>query len=166
MSLVPFLLGENVLLLFRHHPLASFFSLLSISLSTHTHTHTRNIYMQATVCTTLITLSLFNPRETLFFLSPSKMFLLLIPIHSTSYTYFPLSLSSFSTRVPVLACTHMCFYARSRAPVTLCATLCAPSEPHYPRVKVSLRPAASLQDEEEALPSLNGRRATPVGTER
>lgn len=89
-----------------------------------------------------------------------KMFLFLIPIHSTSYTYFlstPLSLSlSFFFFNPG-PCSrmhaYMCFYARSRAPVTLCATLCAPSEPHYPRVKVSLRPAARLQDE-EALPSL------------
>lgn len=115
---------------------------------------------------------LFSTREKLpFSLSlpfTFKMFLFLIPIHSTSYTYFlstPPSLFFFNPGPCSRMHAYMCFYARSRAPVTLCATLCAPSEPHYPRVKVSLRPAARLQDE-EALPSLNGRRATPVGTER
>lgn len=140
---------------------------LSFSNSLSTHTHTRNIYMHGIaqcVRYSYTTNFLFLTREKLP-LSLSlpftfKMFLFLIPIHSTSYTYFlstPLSLclSFFFFNPGPCSRMHayMCFYARSRAPVTLCATLCAPSEPHYPRVKVSLRPAARLQDE-EALPSL------------
>lgn len=97
---------------------------LSFSNSLSTHTHTRNIYMHGIaqcVRYSYTTNFLFLTREKLP-LSLSlpftfKMFLFLIPIHSTSYTYFlstPLSLSvslsSFSTRVPVLACTHICVF--------------------------------------------------------
>ena len=143
----------------------------------HAHTNERN------------TLSFFNPWKSLFLrwplfsrvcsvglpvvLSPSKRFSIL---RSLLFANSP-GMYLFSSLVvlpldvplspwPLFSHARMCFYARSGALVTLCATLCVPLEPHYPRVKVSLRPAARLEDEQSFASFLSLSVATPRVEER
>lgn len=157
MSLVPFC-SDAVLLLFRHlqHPLAPFSSLLR-PFSTHVHTRSRARTLRVPLHKRERIPSFFSPALSFSlapFFSPTRSFI--FPVALSPSKHFSLSLSpslppplSSDPSTTLLPHARVCFYARSGAPVTLCATLCVPLEPHYPRVKVSLWPTARLQDAEE-----------------